>query len=383
MKLVITEKEQGKIIAKQTVIKLVVNPFSSDAGKMPLSLYEAKGDLIAGKGVANPVRVAVGTDGQVLVADSNAEGGIGWKVMALGTATLRNSESVAVTAGTVVTTTGMTAGNFRVATAADTMNLFVAAENILSGQLGVIYNASGKDCTVKVTDGAVSAGDKLTVSATDGVAEVTTGADYFAQAITNKAAGAAGTVICVLVNTVQTIIPIEGGGTNASNAEGARDNLGVTALFNATTGHDHDGTDSKKIAASNVDGLADYFNASTGHDHDGTDSKKIAYSTLTGLPTLTPDGIGALPMNPASIELFPPSGASHGGFIDFHFNRSSADYTSRIIENGQGIITIDAILGVNNPPPTSALVRTIYAGTSAMTSGSSELTSGAIYLQYE
>lgn len=59
-------------------------------------------------------------------------------------------------------------------------------------------------------------------------------------------------------------------------------------LFNASTGHDHDGTDSKKIAASNVDGLSDYFDASTGHDHDGTNSKKIAYANLTGLPDVFP-----------------------------------------------------------------------------------------------
>lgn len=59
-----------------------------------------------------------------------------------------------------------------------------------------------------------------------------------------------------------------------------------SAAFDASTGHDHDGTDSKKIAASNVDGLAAYFNASTGHDHDGTDSKKVAYSNITGTPTV-------------------------------------------------------------------------------------------------
>jgi len=55
-------------------------------------------------------------------------------------------------------------------------------------------------------------------------------------------------------------------------------------LFNASSGHDHDGTDSKKIAASNVDGLADYFDASSGHDHDGTNSKKIAYANVTDTP---------------------------------------------------------------------------------------------------
>jgi len=60
----------------------------------------------------------------------------------------------------------------------------------------------------------------------------------------------------------------------------------IKKLFNPTTGHDHDGTNSKKIAASNVDGLADYFNKTTGHDHDGTDSKKILYANVDSKPAL-------------------------------------------------------------------------------------------------
>ncbi len=77
----------------------------------------------------------------------------------------------------------------------------------------------------------------------------------------------------------------------ASNVDGLSD------YFNTSTGHDHDGTDSKKITAENVDGLADYFDASTGHDHDGTNSKKISYANVTDTPAfetsasnIKPDG---------------------------------------------------------------------------------------------
>jgi len=81
----------------------------------------------------------------------------------------------------------------------------------------------------------------------------------------------------------------------ASNVDGLAD------YFNKTTGHDHDGTDSKKIAASNVDGLADYFNASTGHDHDGTDSKKIAVANVTNAVADTGDSMtGALSIQPGT-----------------------------------------------------------------------------------
>jgi len=75
----------------------------------------------------------------------------------------------------------------------------------------------------------------------------------------------------------------------------------IKKLFNPTTGHDHNGTNSKKIAASNVDGLADYFDASTGHDHDGTNSKKLVVTNVTNAVADTGDTItGQLIVNPST-----------------------------------------------------------------------------------
>ena len=75
----------------------------------------------------------------------------------------------------------------------------------------------------------------------------------------------------------------------------------IKKLFNPTTGHDHDGTNSKKIAASNVDGLADYFDASTGHDHDGTNSKKLVVANVTNAVADTGATItGQLIVNPTT-----------------------------------------------------------------------------------
>ena len=75
----------------------------------------------------------------------------------------------------------------------------------------------------------------------------------------------------------------------------------IKKLFNPTTGHDHNGTNSKKIAASNVDGLADYFDASTGHDHDGTNSKKLVVANVTNAVADTGDTItGQLIVNPST-----------------------------------------------------------------------------------
>ena len=50
-----------------------------------------------------------------------------------------------------------------------------------------------------------------------------------------------------------------------------------------------------------------------------------------------------------SIELNNAGSLSgYGGYIDFHFNGSSADYTSRIIEDASGEINIQATTKVNN-----------------------------------
>jgi hypothetical protein len=48
-----------------------------------------------------------------------------------------------------------------------------------------------------------------------------------------------------------------------------------------------------------------------------------------------------LPKSPGYIEMFPGSSAGHGGYIDFHYNSNSSDYTSRIIESGSGTLTIN------------------------------------------
>ena len=41
-----------------------------------------------------------------------------------------------------------------------------------------------------------------------------------------------------------------------------------------------------------------------------------------------------------TIELYGDSSAGYGGYIDFHYNNSSSDYTSRIIENESGILSL-------------------------------------------
>ncbi len=46
--------------------------------------------------------------------------------------------------------------------------------------------------------------------------------------------------------------------------------------------------------------------------------------------------------NISHIEFKPSSGSSNGGFIDFHYGGSTKDFTSRIIEDAEGTITVSA-----------------------------------------
>ena len=211
MKINIVVTEAGKIVAKNTIIKLGVNPFDIEGSKIPISIYQKKGDLLVAKGYSNPAAINVGSDGQVLVSDSTEAAGVRWKTLQLGTITLSNSETFAVPSGSVVTQ-GTTSGTFRIATSADTINLYVTSENILSGEDGVLYATSGVSCIVRVTDAAVAIGDKLAVSSIDGVAETTTGT-HFAIAVTGKSAGEIGTVNCILVNQNVSALDVPGGGT--------------------------------------------------------------------------------------------------------------------------------------------------------------------------
>ena len=211
MKIRIITHDDERIIVKNTIIKLGVNPFDTEGSKVPISLFKDKGDILAAKGASNPATIKAGSDGQVLVSDSNEEAGVKWETIKFGTISLLNSESFTVPSGMAVTP-GTESGTFRVATSVDTENIYVTSENIPSGKQGVLYAINGIICIVRVTEGAIAIGDKLAVSATDGVAEATTG-DHFAIAVTGKSAGQIGTISCILVNKNGTTIDVPGGGT--------------------------------------------------------------------------------------------------------------------------------------------------------------------------
>ena len=78
-------------------------------------------------------------------------------------------------------------------------------------------------------------------------------------------------------------------------------------------------------------------------------------------------------LKPAYIEVFPGASAGHGGYIDFHYNNSTADYTSRLIESPSGTLTLNGgkIL-------TAANFTVVYNASVSFTNGIATYSNSAI-----
>ncbi len=74
----------GQVLAKASGTDLDFSWVAVD----PLTILDAKGDLISATAADTPARVAVGTNGQVLTADSTASTGIKWATPSSGALTL-------------------------------------------------------------------------------------------------------------------------------------------------------------------------------------------------------------------------------------------------------------------------------------------------------
>jgi hypothetical protein len=80
---------------------------SVEGGIQP-TIVDAKGDLITATAADTPARLAVGTNGQYLSADSTASTGLAWASVSAGANwSLLNSGGTALTGGTTVTVSGI------------------------------------------------------------------------------------------------------------------------------------------------------------------------------------------------------------------------------------------------------------------------------------
>jgi hypothetical protein len=87
----------GQVLSKSSGTDLAFTWTNAD----PLTILDAKGDLISATAADTPARLAVGTNGQVLTADSTQSTGIKWADASSGGMTLLNTGGTALTGASV------------------------------------------------------------------------------------------------------------------------------------------------------------------------------------------------------------------------------------------------------------------------------------------
>ena len=91
----------GQVLSKASNTDMDFSWINAD----PLTILDAKGDLISATAADTPARLAVGTNGQVLTADSSTSTGLKWAAVASG-------KLLQVVQGTLTTSTSSTATTF-------------------------------------------------------------------------------------------------------------------------------------------------------------------------------------------------------------------------------------------------------------------------------
>ena len=109
------------------------------------SIVDAKGDLLAATAADTPARLAVGTDGQTLVADSTALTGLKWAAASSGAMTLIKRAAFSAVAGTSTTFDGVFTSTYKTYLA---VFEFVEATTYADDwQMQLIYSGTTKTAT--------------------------------------------------------------------------------------------------------------------------------------------------------------------------------------------------------------------------------------------
>jgi len=204
------------------------------------------------------------------------------------------------------------APSFRALVAADIPNLNTS--KLTAGTLGVARGGTGK---ASWTQWGV-----LYASASTTLANTGAGTDGYPLIGKGSAAPAwyggqtnAGTAAASWITTFNGTTASTSTSTGAVKISGG---LGVAGQVTATRVGINGSNTSYNLY---VNGLS-YFNGTANINGDITATAGSNYRLL----------------NFSSIELSPSSNAGHGGYIDFHYNGSTADYTTRLIEINKMLI---------------------------------------------
>jgi hypothetical protein len=125
---------------------------TDDANAIQNSIVDAKGDLIGATANDTPARLAVGTNGQILTADSTAATGIKWATPAAASSALTK-----ITSGTFSAVTSISLPNSTfTSTYTNYKVIFIISSSSGSTTITGRYRASGTDNTSTIYNSALS-----------------------------------------------------------------------------------------------------------------------------------------------------------------------------------------------------------------------------------
>lgn len=138
----------GQVLAKASATDLDFSWVAVD----PLTILDAKGDLISATAADTPARLAVGTNGQVLTADSTTSTGLKWASPASGGKVLQVVQGTYATqvnnSTTTFADTGLTA---TITPSATTSKILVMVSH---AQVNKTNGNAGSACSIKLLRGA-------------------------------------------------------------------------------------------------------------------------------------------------------------------------------------------------------------------------------------